>query len=63
MILASLWFGKNKPKMTCYLEPLMQSLRHMETDGLYACINTIQLFVQALTCCQLMVEEMVIIVL
>lgn len=44
MILASLWFGKTKPKITCYLEPLMNSLMHLESNGLqshafmHACI-------------------------
>lgn len=33
LILASLWLGEGKPKMSCYMQPLLNSLIRLELDG------------------------------
>ena len=35
MILAALWFGKSKPVMSAYLEPILNSLVTLKTEDVY----------------------------
>lgn len=41
VILASLWFVEAKPKMLCFMQPLINSLLNLEVNGVFVGISVI----------------------
>ncbi|XP_043476020.1 uncharacterized protein LOC122507401 [Leptopilina heterotoma] len=53
LILVGLWFGKDKPNMSSFLLPFVQSMNNLATKGVACIINNVECIIKifALVCC------------